>query len=236
MRLEQRERLGFPNDKVLQIVQEVRKPLFTALGEIMGDDKAKRLGEDKRWALCGPASIALTRILNKRTGVPLSREGQGKRLELVVALFDPGDTQKKIDHTYIRYYPGKKNFLGREIVYSIDPIHEPLFGGKGEHGRILVAKHTEDTIDANLATKYALFSPDHDLEYFLTSPLFVEDPLDPYAKHALSDLLAAFHDDRITQPRFSANSGKVIEYGNWSLQIAEVIRRLEPEWNGIMRK
>jgi hypothetical protein len=226
--------ISFSPDPVLLHAQVVRQPLFNALGEVMGDERARRFGEERRWALCGPASIALTRIINNRTGVPISRESSGKRLELCIALFDPGDPQKKIDHTYIRYYTGVKDFLEREIVYSIDPIHEPLFGGKGEHGRIIVERHTTDTIDADLARKYHLFPPQHDSEYFLTSPSFVEDPSDPSSRQILPDLLAAFHDERITQPRFRGNSGKIYNYGVWSLQIAQVIKKIEPRWRRII--
>lgn len=229
-----REVVHGPNDEVLQMVQAMRRPLFTALANVMGNERARRLGEDKRWALCGPASVTLTRVINSRTGIPIRRDGGGKRLELAVALYDPPDETQKIDHTYVRYYPGEKDFLGREVVYSIDAIYAPLFHRKGAEGQILVERHTVDTIDANLSRKYFLFPPQHDPEYFLSSPFFVFDPLDPGNHHILPDLIASFHDDRITQPHFVGDSGRITDHGEWSLQIVAVIKELIPDWNGIV--
>lgn len=215
------------NDPVLKIVGGIREDLFTALGEVMGEDRAKRFGEERRWALCGPASIALTRIINHRTGIPISRNAVGPRLELAISLFSPKDSPKKIDHTYIRYYPGEITGLGKEIVWSIDPIHEPLFQGKGEHGKIIVERHTTDTIDSALEEKYSLVPFSRDPEYFKTSRTFVTKERD---ETALPDLLGAFHDERITEPYFIGDSGELRGEGKWSLQVAEVIQRIEPGW------
>ncbi len=141
--------------QILDTIQEVEFPLMTAL--------QKEFGAERGWRICGPASVALSRILSTRTGVPISRSLPGEHIELALGIFDPKTDPDRLsrmeEQTYIRYHVGDGH------IYYIDPIYGLLMLEKQQlQEAIQVEKYHADTINAELIIRHNLhpFDANHD--------------------------------------------------------------------------
>lgn len=223
MRLEQSEATKAPENKsredlVIGTIRRIEVPFMQAL--------QKEYGEKRGWRICGPASIALTRVLTTLTGVPIQQGGEGERLELSVGIYDPkSDPDRRTkteEQTYVRYYTGKGD------VYYIDPIYGLLMGGRTDlDGAIQVEKYKQEDLDEALANNHDLYSFDPDHEYIDYAGTFSTLPASIRGRF-YNDTLSALHDFRATMQYFIADSGDTFKT-DWNKTEA-VIMAIAPDW------
>lgn len=168
----------------------------------------REYGEKRGWRMCGSASVALSRILSERTGVPIGKNISGEHIELCVGIYDPKEKPNRArlieEQTYIRYYT-----IGGDIYY-IDPIYGLLMGGKKDFkGAIQVEKYSQTEVDRELQTRHHLyfFDPNHpDITECKTFA-----GMDIHKRQMfIDDNVAALNDERATMSEYVADSGHVM--------------------------
>lgn len=210
-------------NEVLATIQEIEVPF-------MLDLKAE-FEKDLKWSICAPASIALSRILSSKTGIPIVRNGQGEHLELYMGLYLKASSRDSTiidileasdEQTYIRYY------TGNGTAYYIDPILGVLFHQKQPNNRpILVEKYESANLEESLRSRYGLTPFDPKLARLIPRSSFARMT----AEHCLiswNDLMGAVHDFRATMPAFIADSGQLIKT-QW-YRVSRIINRFAPNW------
>jgi hypothetical protein len=103
-------------DLVLNTAIALEEPLLEAL--------SNEYGPKRGWAVCGPASIVLARLLSAITGVPFCRGHPDERRQLYVGIVVGKDGSQAIDHTQLHYYGGDEH----KTVFVIDSITKLLWG------------------------------------------------------------------------------------------------------------
>ena len=212
------EQVGFHEQQIVDTIEAVELPFMQAL--------QREYGAKRGWRMCGPASVALSRILTTLSGVPIQKGGLGERLEIVDGMFDPKDAPDRLsrieEQTYIRYY------TGTGYVYYIDPIYGLLMGNKSDlAGAIQVEKYSEADIDTQLALKHNLHPFDINSERATHVALLSEIPQEIRQKF-IEETSAALHDERGTMPAFFTDSGFAAKTDHQKTET--VIRAIVPEW------
>lgn len=109
------------NSNILSTVKQVRSWLKKEENNLMSmifEKLGKEDGMIKRgWGICGPANVAVSRILSYKTGLPVGRGLSGDHIELQVGIYDSDGTERTGEQTFIKMY------LKKKIVY-IDPTIE----------------------------------------------------------------------------------------------------------------
>lgn len=204
--------------QLLDTIQEIEVPFMQAL--------QREYGADRGWRMCGPAAVALTRVISTLTGIPIQKNGAGEHLEIELGIFDPENAPDRLsrieEQTYVRYYTGTGQ------VYYIDPIYGLLMGNRSDiKGAIQVEKYEEADIDNQLATKHNLHRFDPLSERVSHVPLFAK--MSPETRLMFySDTISAIHDERATLPMFVGDSGALYHSDNSKAEA--VIRSIAPEW------
>lgn len=93
------ERHQVPNREaeLLGTIKEIEVPFMEAL--------QRDYGEKRGWRMCGPASIALSRVLSARTGVPIGKDIEGEHIELTVGIFDPQSDANRLSRIEEQTHP-----------------------------------------------------------------------------------------------------------------------------------
>ncbi len=205
--------------ELLNLVKKIETPFMESL--------QREYGEQRGWRMCGPASIALSRVLSTQTGIPIGQDIEGEHIELTVGIFDPEDQPNRRERieeqTYIRYH------TGNGYVYYIDPIYGLLMQGKKEfHEAIQVERYSIGEIDNELVRRHHLypFDPNHhgiaDSLAFRTLKSASERQL------YIDDSIAALNDERATMPEFVSDSGHIMST-DWQ-KTEGIIKEFAPEW------
>lgn len=208
------ELLSPREEQVTSFIRQIQTPFLTALQE--------EYGVNKGWQLCGPASIALSRILSSKLGIPISREGEEEHIELYLGIYNPGtDNEAGEEFTYIKY------FSGDGYVTYIDPTYRLLTHkvADSSDNPILVEKFTQDEFDQQLIKRHNIypFDPNNDVVKSRGGITSVEQ-----VSSFWQDVMAAIHDYRGTMPILVTSEGKK-KATNWSKTV-NVIKRFAPEW------
>lgn len=205
---------------VLETIREIEKPFLEAL--------QRTYGEKQGWRICGPASVALTRILTGLTGVPIASNSQEEHLELMLGIYDPRDKPDRLDRieeqTYVLYSPGDG------FVYYIDPIFGLLMQNQGiSTGAIKVEKYHIDNLAEELRRNHNIypFSTEHE---GIDQPksIFHIFPTPQKRMLAFQEMVAALHDERATVPFYALSTGQVFKIGG--VELVRIIRQLAPTW------
>ncbi|MBI2613464.1 MAG: hypothetical protein HYW62_01730 [Candidatus Levybacteria bacterium] len=206
--------------ELLGAIKEIEVPFMEAL--------KRDYGEERGWRMCAPASIALSRILSARTGVPIGRDIPGEHVELTVGIFDPKTAPDRLsrieEQTYIRYFTGDGN------VYYIDPIYGLLMQTRQQLSEaIQVEKYPVTEVDQALIREHHLypFDPNHDgldtSEAFAPHGTSAEE-----RKSYIAEVIPALNDERATMSEFVADSGRVM-ITDWQKTEA-IIKEFAPSW------
>ncbi|MGI8420479.1 MAG: hypothetical protein ACR2LN_07625 [Candidatus Levyibacteriota bacterium] len=234
-----KEIVGLHERHLLQVVTKHEVPLLQGLWDRWGDQILPN-GQKRGWLLCGPGTIAQSRIINWETGIPIFKDGNPYTQEYLqlgeTYLYYPedGNMPDGVEHTVVSYFNGQ----GQVII--IDPTG-PLLWGESEligandlQGAISIQKFPVSKFEKALRDNYHL------------QPL---DPADEKVKKAynkygyqppdqtrLADWKSAFNDNRITGPfPFRGDSGQEIigDTGRYGVTLATFIRTIIPDWAGI---
>jgi hypothetical protein len=202
-----RPKEGMREQTVLRTIRAVEVPLYSALEGEFAEKISKR-----GWLVCGPANLALSRILNARTGIPIRRGGQDERFEIVVGGYI-GSDNSKMDHTHLRYYTGTGD------VYYIDSVSQFLWEKRRDLlGGIRIEKYREDEIDIALQRKYRLYPASEFPQKFQTNPPSNTTEMETWMKIANGPLEAL------------SILGREQDMKMLREKSLHVIRRIEPDW------
>lgn len=201
-------------EQLVSLVRQIQTPFLAAMQEAYGVDKG--------WQLCGPASIALSRILSSNLGIPISREAEGEHIELYLGIYNPGVNNVAGEElTYLKY------FSGNGYVLYIDPIYRLLTSkaANSSDNPILVEKFPEDEFDQQLIKRHNIypFDPNNDVVKSRGGINSVEQ-----VSSFWQDVMMAIHDYRGTMPILVTSEGKK-KATNWNKTV-NVIKRFAPEW------
>ena len=209
--------------EVLGIIKEIEVPFMESLKRVYDD------GEGENWRMCGPACIALSRIISARTNIPIELNSQKEHIELTIGIFDPKNNPNRFDliedQTYIRYFTGDGN------VYYIDPIYGLLMENKKQlDGVIQIEKYSVNEIDEALIQKHDLypFDPNHDGLEKCTGAFFSIFNTPKERQMFIADSTTAFNDERATMSKFVADSGRIATTDFVRTKV--IIREFAPQW------
>lgn len=208
------ETLSPREEQVVSLVRQIQTPFITALQE--------EYGADNGWQLCGPAAIALSRILSSKLGIPISREGEGEHMELYLGIYNPGTNNIVGEElTYIKY------FSGNGYVLYIDPTYRLLThkAADSSDNPILVEKFAQDEFDQQLIKRHNIypFDPNNDVVKSRGGITSVEQ-----VSSFWQDVMTTIHDYRGTMPILVTSEGKK-KPTNWHKAV-NIIKRFAPEW------
>lgn len=205
---------------VLETIREIEKPFLEAL--------KRAYGKKQGWRVCGPASVALTRILATLTGIPIEPNGQGEHFELTIGIYDPVDQPDRLnrieEQTYVLYLPGNR------FAYYIDPIFGLLMQGQGvSAGAIKVEKYHRDDLATELTGNHHIypFSPEHE-GINQSRSIFRFFPTPQKRMLAWQEMVSALHDERATVPAYALSTGHVFKIGG--IELVDIIRQFAPAW------
>ncbi len=224
-----KERLGQHELSVKRVIRQYEQPLLNGLWNTWGD-KMLPNGQKRRWFVCNPGDIALSRIVNWITSVPIIADGDRYNQEHLSISPDyfcspPGSTvQERADHTFLSYFNGKGD------VIHIDPTWQLTWGKKKNltgsdnlQDAIIVRKIPVSDYERVLREEYYLtqFDPTREEERaFLAYHQTSYDVASAYRKYL------AQHTDSITEQL----PDRTNRYGQ---TLVEFIRTFIPEWTGI---
>lgn len=208
--------------QVSQLIRQIEIPFLKTL--------AAEFSDDSNWLICGPASIALSRIISHTLVIPIGRDLIDEHLELAIAIYDPKnipDQQMRIEamgeQTYIRYYPKDP-----KVVYYIDPIYRLLTEEQQElNEAIIMEKYTPKNIDTELAKRHYLypFNPYH--KGIETIRIF--NGLTAKQRQIIyQDTVAALNDERARMNGFLSDLGRPM-VSLWA-KTENIIRQFCPSW------
>jgi hypothetical protein len=207
--------------EVVQLIREIESEFLRQL--------QAAYGESRGWRICGPAAIALSRIIATRLNIPLLHRGMGEHIHLDLGMFDPRNNPSVFgslepeEQTYILYDPGQ------EDIYYIDPIYGLLMEGQGMHrGEIIkVVKIPKTELPERLAADYALFPyldwVGRNVSFLINKRAYFPDILGRYVEG-----LVAMHDERAFMETFITAEGNVYQ-SDWS-KTQQIIKHFVPEW------
>lgn len=178
------------------------------------------------WRICGPASVALSRILAAQLHVPLGQGLQGEHIEVAMGIYDPVHTRNHQWHieeqTYIRY------FLPDGKVLYIDPIYGLLMGRQKKFDNaIQVEEYNAATIDQELMANHNIHTFRGDYPGInATKSFWKYNPAEIDIWY--NDVVASFNDDRGLMKESVGNSG--IIYKGECYRVIPIIKRFAPGW------
>lgn len=204
---------------VISLIRQIEIPFMSALSD--------EFGTERGWRICGPASVALSRIISSRLGIPIGRGLEAGHLEVSMGIFDPQDDSDRLDRieeqTYIRYCPGNR------YVYYIDPIYGLLMENRQlSRGAIQVEKYPVGEVDRALIMNHNLYLFDPNHVDITERGFFKNFPNSSERQTRFDDFVTAMNDHRATMERFLGNSG--LPYRSACNRVKDIINHFAPEW------
>lgn len=204
---------------VLSLINQIEVPFMSALKD--------EFGEERDWRICGPASVALSKIISSRLDIPITRGVQGEHLEVCLGIFDPQDNSARLEcieeQTYIRYYPGNR------YVHYVDPIYGLLMENRElSQGVIQVERYLVGEVDRVLIRNHNLYFFDPDHVDITERGFFKNFPNASERQTRFDDFVTSMNDHRATMERFLGDSG--LPYRSACHRVKGIIARFAPEW------
>lgn len=195
-------------------LEHIQPALFTALEE--------EYNVERGWLVCGPAAIALSRLMQEQSGVPIGRHRTDEHIELAVGFFDPADRgYQASDHTHLRYYDGRGG------VYYTDMIYNRLWPGAGENqNQTIVEGFGVQEIDARLQQRFSLYPLEHFGNVWPRLAPFDPWGVGDFSPQALDDFVGAMNRPEVTDSHIVTESGVVRDISFfWGERVQRVIDR-----------
>jgi hypothetical protein len=237
---EAQESLGAHERELHRIIDKYEVPLLRKAWNTWSEQTLAN-GQKRGWLVCGPTTIALSRIINCEAGIPLLRNGNPnteEHLKLQSYLFYPKDKpDDKVEHIVLQY------FDGQEQVTHIDVTGQFLLeGGKELTGdddlRGAIHRRTFSVSEYNdvLTDIYKLYPFDPDSKH--VKDVYNKYKLPPPNVTEEADWAIANYDDRVTSPfpLKGDSCREIILYaGNdrYGPPLADFIRGFIPDWTGV---
>jgi hypothetical protein len=178
-------------------------------------------GQERGWLLCGAMSVALSRLLSYRTGVPVGRGLEGVHFSLDTRYFYPSDAPEEVhrlsDHTFVLYHTGQGTSYYLDAVYPVlwNDVSPQLSDLRDV---VIYEPHPTDRIGKVLEEKYALFPFDEATPESILEHPFV---MPGYASWQEIDRFIDI-----------ANAARAEDIGRiWGGQLVKAIRMVEPDWD-----
>jgi hypothetical protein len=203
-------------------------------------DEILQNGQKREWLVCGPATIAMTRLLNWETGIPILSKGNPytqAHLKLSPHYFyNPGsNTTDAMEHTFATYFNGQGTATHIDVTGLL--LHRDkkrLTGEDNLHGAIHMRTFSTVEYSEALRSKYHLqpHEPDNPILKDVYKRLNLEIP----SLSKVEAWSAAIHSNQITSPfPFKGIEDEDENYvtTRFGTGLADFIRTMIPDWDGI---
>ena len=202
--------------QILDTIKKIEVPFMMAL--------QRTFGAERGWRCCGPASIALSRILSYLTGVPIGRSLEGEHIELTVGIFDPKKDINRLsrieEQTHIRYH------VGNEFIYYIDAIYGLLMLARPQLEKtIQVEKYHAGTIDPELIARHNLYPFDPNHKGIAGRGMWGQCGTPEECRKTWEDIVEALNDERGTCFSFKSDCGERVYHPGWN-EVVPVIEEI----------
>lgn len=236
-----KEHLGHRELALRGTIAKYEQPLLTGLWNRWGGQTLKNGQRKRGWLVCGPGTIALSRLINWETGIPILKDGDPNTQEHLrlsrTYFYDPpgGEIQDRIDHEFLTYFNGKSQAMHIDLTGPLTWGEKKHLTGEDElRSAIHMQKFPVADYEDALRNIYHLYPFDPTSELVRRVFEYYQQPLP--AADAQDAWFTARNSDTITKAiPFSIITGKPNwdTYERYGLHLAEFIRTFLPQWNGI---